>query len=105
MVPIVLGLTLLSAAQSDPAIDGPTLFAALQRYHSSFRDITLIQEGTFQWLVTRSGEPGPVGTFQTFYAYRSDGATLLDAFGQQKFQATLKELEEERDAVKDMLGK
>lgn len=83
MVPIAIALALMSAAQSDPAIDGPTLFAALQRYHSSFRDITLIQEGTFQWLVRRSGEPGPVGTFQTFYAYRSDGATLLDAFGQQ----------------------
>ena len=27
----------------------------------------------------------------------------LDAFGQQKFQITLKELEEERDAVKDLL--
>src|SRR5262249_31644694 len=27
----------------------------------------------------------------------------LDAFGQQKFQATLKELEEEREAVKDLL--
>ena len=27
----------------------------------------------------------------------------LDAFGQQKFQTTLKELEEERDAVKDLL--
>ena len=27
----------------------------------------------------------------------------LDAFGQQKFQATLKELEEERDAVRDLL--
>ncbi len=28
----------------------------------------------------------------------------LDAFGQAKFQTTLKELEEERDAVKDLLG-
>ncbi len=27
----------------------------------------------------------------------------LDAFGQQKFKATLKELEEEKDAVKDLL--
>ena len=27
----------------------------------------------------------------------------LDAFGQAKFQATLKELEEEKDAVKDLL--
>jgi malate dehydrogenase len=28
----------------------------------------------------------------------------LDAYGQQKFQTTLKELEEEREAVKDLLG-
>ena len=43
---------------------------------------------------------------------RSDGkgnlsvvpGVSLDAFGQQKFQATLKELEEEREAVKGMLG-
>jgi hypothetical protein len=28
----------------------------------------------------------------------------LDAFGQEKFQKTLKELEEERDAVKALLG-
>ena len=45
------------------------------------------------------------------YPCRSDGkgnwtaveGVKLDAFGQQKFQATLKELEEERDAVKDLL--
>src|SRR5262249_8249157 len=43
---------------------------------------------------------------------RSDGkgnlsvveGVQLDAFGKQKFQATLRELEEERDAVKDLLG-
>src|SRR5262249_1699885 len=29
----------------------------------------------------------------------------LDAFGQQKFQATLKELEEEREAVKPLMGR
>ena len=28
---------------------------------------------------------------------------LLDAFGQEKFKATLSELLEERDAVKDLL--
>ncbi len=45
------------------------------------------------------------------YPCRSDGkgnyhvidGVKLDAFGQQKFQATLKELQEERDAVKDLL--
>src|SRR6516165_2865397 len=46
------------------------------------------------------------------YPCRSDGkgnlsvveGLKLDAYGQQKFQATLKELEEEREAVKDLLG-
>ncbi len=45
------------------------------------------------------------------YPCRTDGkgnytvveGVKLDAFGQQKFQATLKELEEEKDAVKDLL--
>jgi malate dehydrogenase len=45
------------------------------------------------------------------YPCRADGkgsfqvvsGLKLDTFGQQKFQATLKELEEERDAVKDLL--
>jgi malate dehydrogenase len=46
------------------------------------------------------------------YPCRSDGkgnlsvveGLTLDAYGQQKFQTTLKELEEEREAVKDLLG-
>jgi malate dehydrogenase len=46
------------------------------------------------------------------YPCRSDGKgnlsvvsrVQLDAFGQQKFQATLKELQEEREAVRGMLG-
>ena len=45
------------------------------------------------------------------YPVRSDGKGNLtavqgvqfDGYGQQKFQATLKELEEEREAVKDLL--
>lgn len=46
------------------------------------------------------------------YPVRSDGrgaysiveGVTLDAFGKQKFQATLQELTEEREAVKDLLG-
>jgi malate dehydrogenase len=46
------------------------------------------------------------------YPCRSDGkgnlsvveGVKLDAYGQQKFQTTLKELEEEREAVKELLG-
>jgi malate dehydrogenase len=46
------------------------------------------------------------------YPCRSDGqgnlsvveGVKLDAYGQEKFQKTLQELLEERDAVKDLLG-
>jgi malate dehydrogenase len=62
--------------------------------------------------VISKGEYGvPVGLVFS-YPCRSDGKSnlsvvpgvKLDAFGQQKFQATLKELEEEREAVKELLG-
>src|SRR5262249_37434657 len=36
-------------------------------------------------------------------AFAPDSGLKLDAFGQQKFKATLQELLEERDAVKDLL--
>jgi malate dehydrogenase len=68
------------------------------------------------WLsaaVVSNGEYGVPKGLVFSYPSRSDGkanlkvveGVKLDAFGQQKFQATLKELEEEREAVKDMLGK
>ena len=57
------------------------------------------------------GEYGVPAGLVFSYPCRSDGkgnyhaveGVKLDAYGQQKFQATLKELEEERDAVKDLL--
>jgi malate dehydrogenase len=61
--------------------------------------------------VISKGEYGvPAGLVFSFPC-RSDGqgnlsvvdGVRLDAFGQQKFQATLKELQEERDAVKELL--
>jgi len=83
MVSITLALALTSTAQGDPVIDGPTLFASLQRYQSSFHDVTFIQEGTLEMRRSGSGKPDSVTRFQTFFAYRKDGATLLDAFSQQ----------------------
>jgi malate dehydrogenase len=57
------------------------------------------------------GEYGVPGGLVFSYPCRTDGkgnytaveGLTLDAFGQSKFQATLKELEEERDAVKELL--
>jgi malate dehydrogenase len=57
------------------------------------------------------GEYGVPAGLVFGYPCRSDGrgtytvvgGVHLDTFGQQKFQATLKELEEERDAVKELL--
>jgi malate dehydrogenase len=62
--------------------------------------------------VISKGEYGVSRGLVFSYPCRSDGkgnlsvveGVKLDAYGQQKFQATLKELEEERDAVKDLLG-
>src|SRR5258707_1988407 len=62
--------------------------------------------------VVSKGEYGvPLGLVFSFPC-RSDGkgnvtvveGVQLDAYGQQKFQTTLKELEEEREAVKDLLA-
>jgi malate dehydrogenase len=57
------------------------------------------------------GEYGVPAGLVFSYPCRSDGkgnyhaveGVKLDAYGQQKFQTTLKELQEERDAVKDLL--
>jgi malate dehydrogenase len=67
------------------------------------------------WLsaaVISRGEYGVPAGLVFSYPCRSDGkgnlrvveGVKLDAFGQAKFQATLKELQEERDAVKDLLA-
>ncbi len=84
MFSILLALFPMSTAQSDPAIDGPALFALFQRYHASIRDVTFIHEGTLEMKGSGPGKPEVRGSFQTFYAYRSDGATLLDVFGQRE---------------------
>lgn len=83
MASIVLSLALISTAQTDPVLDGATVFALLQRYHSSFRDVSFIHEGRLERADTGTGEFKPALQFQTFYAYRSDGAALLDLFSQQ----------------------
>jgi malate dehydrogenase len=62
--------------------------------------------------VISKGEYGVPAGLVFSYPTRSDGkanlsvvdGVKLDAYGQQKFQTTLKELQEERDAVKELLG-
>jgi malate dehydrogenase len=62
--------------------------------------------------VISKGEYGVPAGLVFGYPCRSDGkgnltvvdGVKLDAYGQQKFQATLKELQEERDAVNELLG-
>ena len=61
--------------------------------------------------VVSKGQYGVPAGLVFGYPCRSDGkgnfsvvdGVKLDAFGQEKFKITLKELEEERDAVKDLL--
>ncbi len=62
--------------------------------------------------VVSKGEYGVPAGLVFSYPCRSDGkgkltvvqGLKLDAFGQEKFQTTLQELQEEREAVKDLLG-
>jgi malate dehydrogenase len=62
--------------------------------------------------VVSKGEYGVPAGLVFSYPCRSDGrgnlsvveGVTLDSFGQGKFQTTLRELEEERDAVRDLLG-
>src|SRR5579872_1465295 len=62
--------------------------------------------------VVSKGEYGVPPGLVFSYPCRSDGkgnltvveGVKLDAFGQQKFQTTLKELQEEKEAVRDLLG-
>ncbi len=76
----------------------------------------LQQTPTNDWVsaaVVSKGQYGVPAGLVFSYPCRSGGkceldvvlGLKLDAYGQQKFQTTLKELEEERDAVKDLLGK
>ncbi len=66
----------------------------------------------FSAAVVSKGEYGVPPGLVFGYPCRSDGkgnitvveGLMLDAFGQGKFQTTLKELLEERDAVKELLG-
>ena len=67
------------------------------------------------WLsyaVVSKGEYGVPAGLVFSYPCRSDGkgnlqvveGVQLDAFGKAKFDITLRELQEEREAVKDLLG-
>jgi hypothetical protein len=80
---ITLVLAILCGGQADTPIDGVALFALFERYHSSFRDIGFVHEGTLENFREKSDRPADLYRFQTYYAYRNDGATLLDVFGRK----------------------
>ncbi len=84
MVSITLPLTLALMAQGYPNVDARTVFSLLERYHASFQDIAFIYEGTrvmMGEMAKKRGVSVPVYRFQGYYAYRNDGATVLDVFG------------------------
>ncbi len=80
MVLILLASAMTVALQNDPAIDGRTVFALFEKHHASFQDITFLHEGFFLRVPRKPSDPASETRFQSFYAYRSDGATLHDIF-------------------------
>jgi len=84
MTSLAISFVLMLALQNQPATDGRTLFALFEKYHAAFRDVSFVYEGTMTQVARTAGkdpEPGNVHRFQGFYAYRADGATLMDVFG------------------------
>ena len=98
---------MLAAAIALPALPG----VAWADNNDGCSNATL--KGQYAFAVTSYTPPGlPNGPPQVVAGIKDfDGkgnftpveGVKLDAFGQQKFQATLAELQEERDAVKDLL--
>jgi hypothetical protein len=84
MIPITLLLALGFPTQNAPAIDARTVFALLERYHASFQDIAFVHEGTWVKAGGSAANPPFAYRFQGFYAYRADGATVLDVFGTRR---------------------
>ena len=80
MVFISMALAMASVAQDQSAPDPREVFARLKRYRTSFRDVSFLHEGTL--VMAKDGELGHTNDnhFQGYYAYRADGATLLDVF-------------------------
>jgi hypothetical protein len=84
MIPIALLFALGFPTQNAPGIDARTVFALLEKYHASFQDITFVHEGTWVKPGGDAANPPFAYRFQGFYAYRIDGATLLDVFGTRR---------------------
>jgi hypothetical protein len=80
MFTTALALALIGAANDDSDINAKTFFALLGHYASSFRDVAFLYEGRLIKPGASESDTGVVYSFQGFYAFRNDGATLLDVF-------------------------
>ncbi len=70
-------------SQGERAVDARALFALFDEYDSKFHDVSFLYEGTIAQTARTAGrdpEPGRLARFQGLYAYRADGATLVDVF-------------------------
>ena len=71
----ILMLALL-ATTADPPVDAEMVAEVFRSYGSEYKDVQFLYEGTLTHL---TGDQKS-STFQGLYAYRSDGATLIDMF-------------------------
>ncbi|MGC8638510.1 MAG: hypothetical protein ACP5XB_01385 [Isosphaeraceae bacterium] len=81
MVLTILTFAVLAAGGGAPFPDTRTIFAQWETYCSSFKDVTFLYEGTLEDLESKDGKRDPARTFQGLYAFRNDGATLIDVYG------------------------
>lgn len=67
------------AVVQDPAATPQMIFGLFERHRTSFENVSFLYEGSIAATAKNPSNPSTV-SFQGFYAYRSDGATLLDIF-------------------------
>jgi hypothetical protein len=75
-----LAVMMIAAVGDPPQPDSRTIFAQWETYCSAFKDVAFVYEGTMKNLGSKEHDPDAERTFQGYYAFRNDGATLIDVF-------------------------
>ncbi len=77
LTPLLISLALMGMDDTPPS--GEAIFALFDRYRNAIEDVSFIYEGSTVFLQQREFI-GQNDAYQGYYAYRRDGATLLDIF-------------------------
>ncbi len=89
MITLLLALAITSR-NDDPGMDASQFTRIISALHADIRDVSLVYEGFFAGLKegtrVEAAIPDKGAVYQGNYAYRSDGASLIDMFVTHKYR-------------------